>query len=303
MLAEITNADILEEIRANRRELRSVIDAAEARLSLRLEESNRRVQQLEEENERLRNRVEYLDRTSRASNVIITGLQVPEGSNVPTFVVGELSRLMGIKLCLADLSNAYLIGRSDRKLVKVEFVSYLRRLEVLKSSHKLKGTEIYVNSDLTFKERQESRALREQCKQERARGVKCYLRGGKLFMPKTTRKSSEVGNPDHNSAQRPNSEPSSVVSTPDVNDTRIFKTHQLVIPKKVFNDSDSAASLEGRIEDNTAAVYGTVVVDQQFDSGLVKTGTVKKTTLPRQEYDAPSQRTRKGSGSNSQRKK
>lgn len=119
---EISNADLLLEIRASRSELKGAIDAAETRLLLKLEEASRRIRHLEKENESLKKSVDYFDRAARANNLIISGLHVADGESVSVAVVERLGQLLGLQLALADLNNAYFVGKPPLRLIKVEFV-------------------------------------------------------------------------------------------------------------------------------------------------------------------------------------
>lgn len=303
--SEVSNAELLREIKASRGELKGAIDASETRLLLKLEEATRKIRDLEKENENLRKSVDYFNRAARANNLIIRGLSIADGESVPVAVVEKLGQLLGLGLTLADLNNAYMIGTAPQRMVKVEFISYLKRLEILKSGYKLKGTDIFINPDLTREERAENKILRDRLKVERAKGTKCYLRGRKLIIEEAVfpaHQTRETEGQVDNSGRRPDSEPSSLLSTPEVNHSRIFKTHQFIISDKKALDSASV-SLDVGEKDSVAAGREADTAGKQPSQKLTQSGAIGRTTAQNRDLKNWSQRTRKGSGTGSQGEK
>lgn len=292
---EVSNSELLQEIRASRSDLKGVIDAAETRLLLKLEEASRKIRQLEEENKDLRRSVDHLQKAARAKNLIVRGLQVADGESVVTAVVERLGGLLGVELALADLNNAYLIGVPPHRLIKVEFISFLRRSEVLRNSYRLRGTNVFVNPDLTREERVVHKALRDRLKLERSRGVKCYLRGGKLIIEEDILPSLQSTKADDqpNNSRRPDSEPSSLLSTPEVYSNRIFKTHRLVKPVGTITDPDLHRDLA---EENVTAT----AAGGQPGQKTAHTEATKEVNTESRDQRSLRQRNRKGSGSGDQ---
>lgn len=296
MSREVSNADILQEIKNSKTELRSAIVASESRLLLKLEEANRRILQLEGENKILNKRLQYFERQSRANNIVIRGLTLPDTVEIPDFVISELERLLGIKLSLTDLNDAFVIGRrSPQSLIKVEFISKLKRSEVLKNSSKLKGSNIYINPDLTLEERQENRVLRDRLRIEKNKGNKCYIKHGKLYVSEKVYTAEDIARAEEETPRTgTGSEPTSLLSTPEAVNSRIFKTHQIVLDKTTIeNQADRKALGQAEVADEVAALV--TEIPEEAGTGVA---TRQQSRAPKLDLkDTGYSRVRKGSGS------
>lgn len=305
MSGEITNADIFQEIKTSRAELRAAITASESRLLLQLESSNRRILQLETENKVLEKRLQYFDRFTRANNIIIRGLTLPEKVEVPRFVVGELNNLLGVQLDLRELNNAYTVGKySTSAVVKVEFISRLRKEEVLRCSSKLKGTAIYIRPDLSLEERKRDAVLRDRLKAERAKGNRCYISKGKLYVSEQVYTAENIlETSDITSRVRPGSEPSSLLSTPEAQSCRIFKTHRIVQDQALLNreaeKSETVAESSQSLLSEVAAGADCRVGEDLKETGASQVSDHREEPTQKERKNLELPRTRKGSGSNS----
>lgn len=171
-----------EEITRNRTEIKAAIEASESRLLLKIEELNHRVNKLETENNFLTNKIETLEITSKKNNIIIFGLQTSEDLS-PLTVCKELNTRLDVEVQVSDLNNIYRLKTQGRKPLKVEFISYLKKLEVLKQCKKLKGSGITIANDLTYKQRCQNRILRSHLNQARQNtSDRSYIKGNKLYI-------------------------------------------------------------------------------------------------------------------------
>ncbi|KAG5897912.1 hypothetical protein JTB14_014029 [Gonioctena quinquepunctata] len=66
--------------------------------------------------------------------------------------------------------------------IKVEFISHLKKKQILKNHAKLKGTKITISNDLTIKQREDFRTLRHHQAYEKQNGKDCYIKGSKLII-------------------------------------------------------------------------------------------------------------------------
>lgn len=179
---EITNQLIYEEILKNRTELKNTIDASETRLLLKIEELKSRLNTLEEENLNLKNKIENLETRDKKNNIIVFGINKPEDTLSPQYICQKLNHLLDIDLTELDLNNAYPLGNSENSPIKVEFVRYLKKDTVLQNCHKLKGTNISISHDLTFKQRSENKTLRRHLQLARQNEDTCYIKKNKLYV-------------------------------------------------------------------------------------------------------------------------
>ncbi|KAG5878330.1 hypothetical protein JTB14_035257 [Gonioctena quinquepunctata] len=94
-----------------------------------------------------------------------------------------MKNLLHIQLVESDFNNIYPLGNTYRSPVKVEFTSYLKKIEVLRSTKNLKGTSISIAHDLTEQQRIEFKILRKHfhaAKQDK--NNTCYIRNNRLHV-------------------------------------------------------------------------------------------------------------------------
>ena len=137
----VTNEVILEEIGKLRSDLTVLLAASESRLLLEIQGLNRRINEVVDENGKLKNRIELLEKKNRKNNVVIFGLSSFEG-DIKDHITANLKSLLGIELNVDDFNNVYRVGGVEGPII-VEFLSYLKKLEVFRHTAKLKGRRIY----------------------------------------------------------------------------------------------------------------------------------------------------------------
>ncbi|KAG5874173.1 hypothetical protein JTB14_011793 [Gonioctena quinquepunctata] len=146
----IESKRIIEEIQQNRVELKNAIEASEARIQLRIEESNERIRQLETENSILKLEIEKLERQQKKGNIDI-----------------------------------YSLGSSKNSPVKVEFASNITKKQVFANCKKLKGTGISISQDLTTRQREELAVLKRHLQSHKQnKNENAYIKGNKLVVNK-----------------------------------------------------------------------------------------------------------------------
>ncbi|KAG5891295.1 hypothetical protein JTB14_000177 [Gonioctena quinquepunctata] len=101
---------------------------------------------LEEENNKLTSQIKSLHRMLRENNLVVFGL---DNSDISENLLC-LSRSLGIELSTSDLNNGYsFINKNIKQILKIELISCLKKIKILKNSHKLEGTQISVANDLS----------------------------------------------------------------------------------------------------------------------------------------------------------
>lgn len=183
----ITIKEIYGEILRNRTELKNLGEASEARILLKLETLNDKINNLEIENQQLKDRVELLDREVKKNNLIIFGLEETSESVSIEYICQKLQTLLGIEIHQSDVRDVYRLGKSKNNPVKIEFVSQATKKLVLKNCRQLKGTNISVTHDLTLKQREEGKKLRKHLSRFKENSSnKCTIKGNKLFVKNKT---------------------------------------------------------------------------------------------------------------------
>ena len=154
----------------------------------------------------LEEKVEELEQYSRRDNIIITGLKTrhrtyarastqvisdahnqnapeEELKNLEHQIIGFLNNKLELNIKPADINAFHTIKNKQREKhddIIIRFISRKNKVEVLKQSRKLKGTNIYINEHLTPKNNEiakKARLLRKQGKISRA-----LIRDCKVFI-------------------------------------------------------------------------------------------------------------------------
>lgn len=209
----ITINELYDEIINNRKTIKLCIEASETKILLKLEDLKHRVDNLEKENLDLQNRIEELEKANRKNNLVIFGLNnIIHSEKITTeTIISNLNELLGLNLLETDLNNIYTLGKSKQSPIKLELVSYLKKLEILRRCPKLKGTNISIVHDLTYQQRQDNKTLRKHlalAKQEKEN--KCFIKYNKLHLNGevfTVEQLIHIENQDTPSQDRPSSAP------------------------------------------------------------------------------------------------
>lgn len=174
---------VLEEVRRMTRELKSFIEAVETRISNKVEEISKRITSLEKENLLVLDKLEELDRKGRENSVIIFGLKHPKQIIPIDFITGELKKVVGVDVKDTDLNNYYPLGKTDSCPIKVDFVSFLKKSQVLRQSKLLKGTTVTIANDMTVKQRLESSVLRKHLQiAKQDQNSNCFIKKNRLHV-------------------------------------------------------------------------------------------------------------------------
>lgn len=179
---QIVKSAIIE----SKQELVSKIEASETKLLSRIKELNKKVNELEEENNILRNKVEFLEKAEKRKNIVLFGLEAPPEALSPRFLCEEFHRLLDLEIHPNDISNSYHFGHPNSKAIKVELVSQEVKKSILQKCKKLKGTKITIAHDLTKKQRENNKLLRQHLAIARKNKQNSFIRGEKLFINNTS---------------------------------------------------------------------------------------------------------------------
>lgn len=198
--------NLQDEVIKNRREIKSAIEASEARLLMKVEEQKQKANQLEKENIFLKNKVEILERNLKKNNIIIFGLENQDTSSLA--ITEKLSTLLGVVVRESDLNNSYPVGKTEKPPVKVEFISYLKKLDILKQCRKLKGTGITISHDLTLEQRREHKILKHYLNKSRENPThRSFIKGNKLYVNDTVYTVNELEEINNSEEQKASSAP------------------------------------------------------------------------------------------------
>ncbi|KAK9872703.1 hypothetical protein WA026_018837 [Henosepilachna vigintioctopunctata] len=180
--SENTLQKILNECIASKNELKTYIAASEAKLLSEIQSLKSKIVNLEKEYSNLKFQLEKIDRNSNKKVIIIFGLEKPS-EVTPAFICEEIRRLLQVELKESDFSDLYQLGKKNNCPIKVEFISYFKKKDVILNARKLKRSQISIANDLTPQQSEEIRKLKSFLKKIRDRtSRKAYIRGNKIMV-------------------------------------------------------------------------------------------------------------------------
>ncbi|CAG9820027.1 unnamed protein product [Phaedon cochleariae] len=188
---EATDSDNFEEIENLIRVLTSKAEKSQATLdeiNVELKQAQNRIFHLEEENKNLKENIRKLQSKDRENNIIVFGL--PPTTNKEENLI-FLERALEVEIHKKDLNNIYDIGKKEveNRPVKIEFLSHLKKSEILKNAYKLKDKglkSIYITHDLTKEDQKINKYLRHFLNDAKKLGKTATIKYNKLLVDGTT---------------------------------------------------------------------------------------------------------------------
>lgn len=178
---EASTKDILRAIEVLKLELSQQSQQQFAQLSDKISDFQDRVLTVEKavlEQKRM------IDKLQRKNNIVIYGLSEIDGlyqGDLLEVIQRLFKDRLDINLERTEVNNIYRIGK-NRQIIKLELLTFLKKVEVLKSSKKLKGTKIYISEDLSREEQENQKILRQQLKLAREKKYRAYIKGSSLIV-------------------------------------------------------------------------------------------------------------------------
>lgn len=126
----------------------------------RLTQAEKRIQESER-------RIEQMERRRRKNNIVITGIK----DSMEEFKEKEVKPWLKIKLMIeVEINDLWKIGGTEKSILVIECRNWKEKEKVMKNKSKLAGTSIYINNDLTWKERKMQKAIRQYAQELRKNG-------------------------------------------------------------------------------------------------------------------------------------
>ncbi|CAG9823937.1 unnamed protein product [Phaedon cochleariae] len=146
-----------------------------------IQHSNKKIQELEQENSILKIKVNRLEQKGRKNNIIVSGLKQEEGTENN---LSKLQQVLEVNIEKGDLNDIYYLGgKEDKsKLLKIEFNCYWKKQEILRNCYKLKNQGIFINQDLTKEEQEVHKKLRIHLNKAKSQGRKATIRNSLLIV-------------------------------------------------------------------------------------------------------------------------
>lgn len=252
---QISTADIYNLLNAVNQNLTQKIDNIEKELKQcskiyeeKVAELEGKVDKLEQENTKLKQKIGIIERRLRQNNIIIHG--IPEIEQETTSLISEkiitvFEDNIGIVIDSTDISNIYRLGanKDKKRPLLLTLSSQIKRSEVFRNCKKLKGSGISITEDLDEESLKERRILVKHLREARQANKFAKLKGNKLYIEgilytaeqlevAVTPEETEVGaSPVHRRAISEPSTPNTLdLSEPQVSeDTSLANKQQMVI--------------------------------------------------------------------------
>lgn len=176
-MTEVTLAQIKDLLsQANKVQSEELLKEIKADVTQQLKESNERIEKLE-------NKYLFYERKLRKNNIIIFGLDNVDNTDLVRYTLGRINEVLDLNFSDSDINNVYKIGRSEKPPVIVEFISYLKKIEVFRDIDKLrslKGKNISISNDLCKVDREIQNTLRKHLNIARGQNQQARLKGNRL---------------------------------------------------------------------------------------------------------------------------
>nr|CAI5863404.1 unnamed protein product [Callosobruchus analis] len=167
-------------------------DIAEEFLKLKKESDD-----LNKENEVLKQQLNAVDRKLRKYNLVIYNLREDTSIEDNHNVINLFKDSLGIPCCTSDLRDCYRIGAQEQGKIRpivIEAARYQLKADVFTNVSKLKGSGIVIANDLTYADYQDRKVLYTTQKLARNLGLNAQIKNNKLkidteiFTPEELRK-------------------------------------------------------------------------------------------------------------------
>lgn len=182
----------IKEIKKEIKEIRSENQILKAELENIKTDNEGRIKNMEKKNKDMRKLLQHMEekmerreKIERKQNIVITGVKF-DANNIKQEIESLIGEKLGVKI---KVEEAYKLGKeagsNQRAIAKLQ--SWKEKQDVMKNKSKLRGHSIYIDNDLTPKEREIQKKLREigiteSEKGNRARiGYKKIMINGKNF--------------------------------------------------------------------------------------------------------------------------
>lgn len=166
-------ADELADIKRDNENFKETLLQENRELKIRADNMQKEIEDLKDEKINLSIRVTQLekalerdDRQKRKENIIIKGSSFEE-ENLKENIKQYIKEKLDLEI---EVREAHLIGKGPNKTILAKLKDFNQKLNVLKNKRKLKNEKIYIQSDLTIREREVQNILKDMAKEERDQG-------------------------------------------------------------------------------------------------------------------------------------
>ena len=172
-------------------DLAKKIDENKTDLTNQIAETNSNICKLQIENNKLKKRVEILERNIRKNNIAVFGLNEIDENNLLASTQKKIKEVLKIEIKQSEINNIYK-PKSEHQItpVIVELTTFLKKSEIFKAIgklkennlEKLKESGLIITNDLPKEERDKQKVLRKKLKNARSKNQNAKIQRGKLLI-------------------------------------------------------------------------------------------------------------------------
>lgn len=132
--------------------------------------------------EHLEEKMEKIESDKRRYNIVIKGVKLDNPNKVEG-VQNYIKEKLGVEARATDINKVYTkTSRFGTEINIIELKNWDKKQEIMKNKAKLKGTKVYIDNDMTIKERAIQAEIRKIAKQEREKGNNTKIGYKKLII-------------------------------------------------------------------------------------------------------------------------
>lgn len=142
------------------------------------------------------NNRETKEKNERRKNIIISGNIMNNSRDVDNCKVRVEKIIQDVIKTKVEITNTELICKNNKgkDVIRVRLATHDKKLEIMKKKSQLRGSDVFIDDDLTKEEQIIQKCIRERVKQEKENGKMAKVGYQKIFMNgKWCKWSSEVG--------------------------------------------------------------------------------------------------------------
>ncbi|KAG5882981.1 hypothetical protein JTB14_026439 [Gonioctena quinquepunctata] len=150
-----------------------------AEIKVELQSVCTKVSILEEENYKLKKEIQNLDRKQRRNNIVVFGIETKDKLES----LSHLSDTLEVPIKLSDTDNIYSFEtKNNKRIIKIELLSYWKKIDIQKNVYKLKNKNIFVANDLSPEDQIIHKNLRSHLNTAKNHDIKASIRNNKLII-------------------------------------------------------------------------------------------------------------------------
>lgn len=134
---------------------------------------------------KLEEKIEEMEKHKKKNNIIIKNIKIPD-EKVREQTTEFFKQQLGVN---AEVEDAFKINRD---VILVKMTGWEEKMKIMRSKNNLRGTDIYIDNDMTKKEREIQRKLRQIAKEEIEKGNKATVKYKKLVVNNKTYNWKEI---------------------------------------------------------------------------------------------------------------